>query len=186
VQAATYQSFIDKFAAVAAKQVVGNGLDTKTNMGPLVHERRRNDVDNFVQDAIDRGARCVLGGAPIDGAGFFYPPTLIADLPEQSRLLHEEPFGPVASVVPFDTIDDVIVQANALPFGLAAYAFTTSLRTAHDVADRIESGMVGINTTRISYPETPFGGVKESGYGSEGGIEGLDAYLVTKSVSLAL
>ncbi|MFN5992944.1 MAG: NAD-dependent succinate-semialdehyde dehydrogenase [Betaproteobacteria bacterium] len=186
VQAATYQSFIDKFAAVAAKQVVGNGLDTKTNMGPLVHERRRNDVDKFVQDAIDRGARCVLGGAPIDGAGFFYPTTLIADLPEQSRLLHEEPFGPVASVVPFDTIDDVIVQANALPFGLAAYAFTTSLRTAHDVADRIESGMVGINTTRISYPETPFGGVKESGYGSEGGIEGLDAYLVTKSVSLAL
>jgi succinate-semialdehyde dehydrogenase/glutarate-semialdehyde dehydrogenase len=100
--------------------------------------------------------------------------------------LHEEPFGPIASVVPFDTIDDVIRNANALPFGLAAYAFTSSLRTAHEVADRIESGMVGINTTRISYPETPFGGVKESGYGSEGGIEGLDAYLVTKSVSISL
>jgi len=139
-----------------------------------------------VQDAVDRGAKCAFGGGLIDGPGFFYRPTVIADLPTEARLLHEEPFGPIASVVPFDTIDEVISNANALPFGLAAYAFTTSLRTAHEVADRIESGMVGINTTRISYSETPFGGVKESGYGSEGGMEGLDAYLVTKSVSISL
>ncbi|MFO0323921.1 MAG: NAD-dependent succinate-semialdehyde dehydrogenase [Burkholderiales bacterium] len=186
VQASTYQAFIDKFTAVAAKQVVGNGLDSGTTMGPLVHERRRSDVDKFVQDAVDRGAKCAFGGGPIDGPGFFYRPTVIADLPTEARLLHEEPFGPIASVVPFDTMDEVVSNANALPFGLAAYAFTTSLKTAHEVADRIESGMVGINTTRISYPETPFGGVKESGYGSEGGMEGLDAYLVTKSVCISL
>jgi succinate-semialdehyde dehydrogenase/glutarate-semialdehyde dehydrogenase len=186
VQAGVYKSFTEKLADAAAKQIVGNGLEPTTTMGPLVHQRRRSEVDNFVQDALDRGAKCAVGGKSIDGPGFFYRPTVIADLPAESRLLHEEPFGPVASVVPFETTEAVLTRANALPFGLAAYAFTRSLRTAHEVAERIESGMLGINTTRISYAETPFGGVKESGYGSEGGIEGLDAYLVTKSVSLSL
>jgi succinate-semialdehyde dehydrogenase/glutarate-semialdehyde dehydrogenase len=186
VHASVYASFTEKMTDAASKLVVGNGLAATTTMGPLVHQRRRADVDKFVQDAIDRGATCAFGGAPIEGPGFFYRPTVIADLPDESRLLHEEPFGPIASIVPFETKDEVLRRANALPFGLAAYAFTKSLRTAHEVVEGIESGMVGINTTRVSYAETPFGGVKESGYGSEGGIEGLDAYLVTKSVSLAL
>jgi len=186
VHAARASEFIEKMSVLAEKQVVGDGINPATTMGPLIHARRLADVGTFVNDALDRGASASTGGKRLERAGFFYAPTVISNLPRDSKLLNEEPFGPVASIVSFDSFDEVVGRANALPFGLAAYAFTQSLKTANDIADSIESGMVGVNTTRISYPETPFGGVKESGYGSEGGIEGLDAYLVTKSVSYSL
>lgn len=183
VQKGSYDKFLAKFTDVLKGIKVGNGLDDGVEMGPLAHERRVPAIARFVEDARKRGAKVVLGGDPIEGKGFFFPPTVITDLQDDSMLMTEEPFGPIAPVVPFDTLDEVLARANSLPFGLSSYVFTNSLQTATKVSNGIESGMVNINHFGSALPETPFGGVKDSGIGSEGGSETFDGYLVTKFVT---
>jgi succinate-semialdehyde dehydrogenase/glutarate-semialdehyde dehydrogenase len=142
-------------------------------------------MESFVNDARDRGGKIVAGGNRRGNQGYFFEPTVITDVPDDCKVMTQEPFGPLAPVVPFKSFDEVVERANSLPFGLAAYAFTGSAQTANLIGDALQSGMVGVNSIAISTPETPFGGVKESGYGSEGGIEGLQAYLNTKFISQA-
>ena len=181
VQQSIYDRFVDGFAARTAKVQIGNGLDAATNMGPLANPRRPSAVGALVEDARAKGARVMAGGAPEKG-GYFFQPTLLADVPLDADIMSNEPFGPVAVCRPFETFDDVIEQANSLPYGLAAFAFTENGRRANLIGDALESGMVGINTFGISGNDAPFGGIKESGFGSEGGPEGLDGYYVTKAI----
>lgn len=162
---------------------VGDGLAEGVEMGPLAHERRVPTMSKFVEDAVSRGGKVLVGGNPLEGDGFFFPPTVITGLPDDSMLMTQEPFGPVAPVVPFDDPEEVIRKANSLPFGLSSYVFTNSLQTATKVSNALEAGMVNINHFGSALPETPFGGVKESGIGSEGGSETFDGYLVTKFVT---
>jgi len=183
VQKKAYDKFLAAFTDTLAGIKVGDGMVEGTDMGPLAHERRIPAISRFVEDARQRGGKVVLGGDPISGSGFFFPPTVITDLPEDSMLMTQEPFGPVAPVVPFDNIDEVIARANSLPFGLSSYVFTNSLQTATKVSNELEAGMVNINHFGSALPETPFGGIKESGIGSEGGSETFDGYLVTKFVT---
>src|SRR6185369_14815725 len=138
--------------------------------------------DALVQDACRHGARRLLGGERPAGGGFFYPPTVLADVPDTARAMNEEPFGPVALIAAFDDTDEALARANRLPYGLAAYAFTRSAATAQRVAAELESGMVGINTTSIASADSPFVGVKHSGHGAEDGPEGLESYLMTKAI----
>jgi len=140
-------------------------------------------MEAIVNDAKSRGGKLQAGGTRHGNQGFFFEPTVITDVPDDSKIMTVEPFGPIAPIVPFKTFDEVVERANSLEYGLAAYAFTSSSATANAIGDAIQSGMIGINSVAISTPETPFGGVKESGHGSEGGIEGLGAYLVTKFIS---
>ena len=153
-------------------------------MGPLANKRRPEAVGALVDDAKAKGARVMAGGGPGD-SGFFFQPTLLADVPNEAEIMNEEPFGPVAVSRAFDTFDEAIEQANRLPYGLAAFAFTENARRANRLGDAIESGMVGINTFAISGADTPFGGVKDSGFGSEGGKEGLETYQVVKAIHQA-
>ncbi|MBY8976174.1 NAD-dependent succinate-semialdehyde dehydrogenase [Rhodobacteraceae bacterium NNCM2] len=183
VQENVYSKFVDGFAEVASGLKVGDGLDEGVQMGPLVAERRLDVMQGWVSDATDKGARVVAGGERMGNKGFFWQPTVLADVPEEARIMTEEPFGPVAPVTPFKGIDDVLERANALPFGLASYVFTTDGKKAKMMEQQLEAGLVGVNHPGVSMPETPFGGVNESGYGSEGGIEGLDAFLRTKFVT---
>jgi len=162
---------------------VGNGLDNGVRMGPLAHDRRRPAVAALIDEAVARGARALAGGHALPGKGYFYAPTVLADVPDTARIMNEEPFGPVAVLQPFREFDEVIRQANRLPYGLAAYAFTQNSRRVNLLGEQIESGMLGINSFTIAAPEAPFGGVKESGHGSEEGIEGLDSCLVTKFIT---
>ena len=149
----------------------------------MANARRIDAMDSFVADAKNRGGKIVTGGKRRGNQGYFYEPTVITEVPDDSKIMTQEPFGPVAPIVTFKTFDEVVQRANSLEFGLAAYAFTSSSATAAAIGDAIESGMVGVNSVMVSTPETPFGGVKESGHGSEGGIEGLSAYLNTKFIS---
>ena len=158
-------------------------MDRETTMGPLANPRRLAAMDQFVGDAETNGARVVTGGQSNGGPGNFWQPTLLADVPNAARIMNEEPFGPVAVTQRFAGFDEVVEQANRLPYGLAAYAWTRSARTMADIGDAIEAGMIGINFTQLTGPETPFGGVKESGHGSEGGTEGLEAYLLHKYIA---
>ncbi len=183
VQEKVFDKFADKFIDIAKSLKVGNGLESGTQMGPLANVRRINAMEAIVADAQGNGAKIQAGGKRIGNQGYFFQPTVVTNVDEKSKLMRDEPFGPVAPIVPFKTFDEVVKRANALEYGLAAYAFTHSTTTATAVADALESGMVGVNHLGISLPETPFGGVKESGYGHEGGIEGLDAYLITKFVT---
>jgi succinate-semialdehyde dehydrogenase/glutarate-semialdehyde dehydrogenase len=181
VQERIYDRFVQGFAERTAKVATGHGLDTGTQMGPLANVRRPDAIEALVDDARKAGARVMAGGERGEG-GFFYRPTLLADVPDSAAIMANEPFGPVAAAAPFTTLDDAIEKANRLPFGLAAFAFTDSLKNANVVADAIEAGMVGINSFAISAVDAPFGGVKDSGFGSEGGLEGMDSYLVTKAI----
>jgi succinate-semialdehyde dehydrogenase/glutarate-semialdehyde dehydrogenase len=176
-------AFVDAFVAAMGAVKVGDGQDSGVQMGPMVSERRRAGVHRLVADAIDRGANVVLGGEPAPGPGFFYPPTVLTDVPADAALLHEEPFGPVAPITGFDDIDQALAIANALPYGLAAYGFTDSAATAERLIAGFEAGILSINHCGGSVPQAPSGGVKDSGYGREGGHEGLSGYLVTKRVS---
>ena len=182
VQENNYDRFVKRFADYAKGLKLGDGLTDGTTMGPLANPRRLDAMEGFVADAKKRGAEILAGGARHGNQGFFFAPTVVANIPDDSRLMTEEPFGPVAPITPFKTFDEVVARANALPFGLAAYTFTSSTRTANLISDALESGMVGVNSLAISTPETPFGGMKESGYGHEGGIEGLEAYTQKKLV----
>ncbi|MEM6932131.1 MAG: NAD-dependent succinate-semialdehyde dehydrogenase [Pseudomonadota bacterium] len=183
VQENVYSKFVDGFAEVANGLTVGNGLDDGVQMGPLVAERRMDVMQGWVSDATDKGATVVAGGERLGNKGWFWKPTVMKDVPEDARILTEEPFGPVAPVMPFKAMDDVLERANSLPFGLASYVFTTDGKKAAMMGEQLEAGLVGVNHPGVSMPETPFGGVNESGYGSEGGIEGLEAYLRTKFVT---
>ena len=178
-----HDRFVEGFAAAAARIKTGDGMDPATTMGPLANNRRVAAMEALVADAVDHGAGLRLGGNPGGNRGYFFEPTVLTDVPASARIMNEEPFGPVAVTARFRSLDEVIEQANRLPFGLASYAFTQDSRIASALADRVEAGMLGINNVAINMPETPFGGVKQSGYGSEGGSEGMDAYLVTKTVS---
>ena len=184
VQSGIYDAFINGFAERTAKVKVGNGLDEGTKMGPLANKRRPDAIDALVQDAKTKGARVMAGGERGD-SGFFFQPTLLADVPNTADIMNDEPFGPVAVSRSFDTFDEVIGEANRLPYGLAAFAFTENGRRANLIGDLVESGMVGINTFAISVADAPFGGVKDSGFGSEGGKEGLESYQVVKAVHQA-
>jgi succinate-semialdehyde dehydrogenase/glutarate-semialdehyde dehydrogenase len=184
VQEAIYDKFVAGFAERARGVKTGHGLDAETKMGPLANSRRPGAIEALVDDAAAKGAR-VLAGGKRGGSGFFFEPTLLADVPDSADIMSNEPFGPVAVTAPFSTLEDAVAKANRLPFGLAAFAFTEGLRTANLLGDGIESGMVGINTFAISTADAPFGGVKDSGFGSEGGIEGMDSYLVTKAIHMA-
>jgi acyl-CoA reductase-like NAD-dependent aldehyde dehydrogenase len=183
VQEGVYERFVADFVGRTQALKVGDGLLPDTKMGPLAQPRRVGAVGGFIDDARERGATVLLGGAPIPGVGNFFSPTVITDIPEDSRLMTEEPFGPVAGIVRFKTVDEVLKRANSLPFGLAAYAFTGSNRNAHALSTGLEAGMVTINHLGLALAETPFGGIKDSGVGSEGGTETYDGYLNTKFVT---
>jgi succinate-semialdehyde dehydrogenase/glutarate-semialdehyde dehydrogenase len=182
-----HESIYERFAAGFAERtrgwVVGNGLDAKTRMGPLAHARRIPFVDALIKEAVASGATLLTGGERLPGKGYFYAPTVLRDVPETARIMNEEPFGPVALINSFKTFEEAIARANRLPFGLAAYAFTQSAKRVNLLGEQLEAGMVALNSFLVSVPESPFGGVKESGHGSEEGIEGLEACLVTKFIS---
>jgi succinate-semialdehyde dehydrogenase / glutarate-semialdehyde dehydrogenase len=183
VQEPVYDRFLARFTEYAKSLKLGDGLEKGVTMGPLANSRRIDAMETFVNDAKERGGKIVTGGARHGNQGYFYEPTVITNVPDDSKIMTQEPFGPLAPVVTFKTLDEVVERANSLPFGLAAYTFTGSAQTANKMGDALQSGMVGVNSIAVSTPETPFGGVKESGYGSEGGIEGLQAYLSTKFIS---
>ena len=174
------------FSAAAAALRLGPGLDAATQMGPLTHARRIEDMERFVADAREQGARILTGGRRVDRPGFFFEPTVIADAPAASRVMRIEPFGPIAVIQPFDALDEAIAAANALDYGLGAYAFTRDLEVAHHLGEAIEAGMVGINELAIASAEMPFGGVKESGMGREGGALGIRDYLEPKFIKTRL
>ncbi|CAG9169086.1 Alpha-ketoglutaric semialdehyde dehydrogenase 1 [Cupriavidus laharis] len=182
VQEAVYAKFVDKFVAAAKAVRVGSGLDKSTRMGPLANARRAEAMTGFVADAVQKGARVELGGSRSGQQGFMFEPTVLSSVSQHARLWNEEPFGPVAAIAPFDAIDDAIAEANRLPYALAAYGFTRSGVIARRLAQEVETGMLAINSISLGLPEMPFGGIKDSGYGSEGGAEALESYLNTKLV----
>ena len=184
VQSGIYDRFEKAFTERAQKISVGDGFDS-VDMGPLANPRRPSAVGAMIEDARTRGADVRLGGERRGEKGFFFDPTVLSHVPLDANIMNEEPFGPVAVMRPFDTLEEAIEQANRLPLGLAAYAFTESLRTANIVGDKIEAGMVAINNLTVSPGDAPFGGVKESGHGSEDGPDGLKAYMVTKAIHQA-
>ena len=183
VQAKLFDRFMARFIDKASKIKVGSGLDPETRMGPLAHERRVPAMMEFVEDATARGGRVEVGGSRIGSRGYFFQPTVISNPPDDSKVMTLEPFGPIAPCVPFTDLDDAIRRANSLPYGLSAYAFTTSTRSALRIQNELESGIININHFGQALPETPFGGVKDSGIGSEGGTETFDGYLTTKFVT---
>lgn len=185
VQERVYDRFVDGFVAASKALKVGDGLDPETQMGPLVHGRRIEAMEAFVADAEAAGARLLAGGSRIGNRGHFFEPTVFADVPLDARLMNEEPFGPIAAIRRFSDDEEALSEANRLPYGLAAYAYTRSGARAARIGAGVEAGMVSINHHGIALPETPFGGVKDSGYGSEGGSEAIEAYLTTKFVTQA-
>jgi succinate-semialdehyde dehydrogenase/glutarate-semialdehyde dehydrogenase len=185
VQEPSYKKFLARFSEYANNIKIGDGLEKGNTMGPLANPRRLDAMEAIVNDCKSRGATIVTGGKRHGNQGFFFEPTVVTEIAEDSQLMTVEPFGPIAPIVTFKDFDEVVERANSLPHGLAAYAFTGSSATANAIGDALQSGMVGVNSVAISTPETPFGGVKESGYGSEGGIEGLEAYTSRKFISQA-
>lgn len=183
VHESLYAKFVDAFVSAASAIQVGDGLQPDTRMGPLANSRRVEAMQSFVDDAVGKGAKLALGGKRIGTTGYFFEPTVLTEVPAHARVLNEEPFGPLAPIVPFSNFDDVVAEANRLPYGLAAYAFTRSLKTASAIGAAIESGMVSINHFGLALPEVPFGGIKDSGFGTEGGSEAIAAYLNTKFVT---
>ncbi|WP_298966937.1 NAD-dependent succinate-semialdehyde dehydrogenase [uncultured Methylobacterium sp.] len=185
VHDSVFDAFVDGFVGFSRNLKVGNGLEQGVTMGPLAHGRRIEAMEGFVADAEQRGATLHTGGKRIGNQGNFFEPTVFTDLPLDSRIMNEEPFGPIAAIQRFSDDEEAFAEANRLPYGLAAYAYTRSAETATKLATRVESGMMSINHHGIALPETPFGGVKDSGYGSEGGSEAIEAYLNTKFVTQA-
>ena len=185
VQEPVYDAFVEQFTARVKAAKVGDGLESGTTMGPLANPRRIAAMESFIGDAAKHGARVRTGGNRIGNKGNFFEPTVLTDVPLDARIMNEEPFGPVAVISRFGSFDDAVTEANRLPFGLASYAYTRSARTANAIAAAVEAGMMSINHHGLALPEVPFGGVKDSGYGSEGGLEAIEAYLNTKFVSQA-
>ncbi len=185
VQEKVYDNFVEQFIGYAKKLKVGDGLEAGTTMGPLANARRVAAMESFIADATQHGAKLRTGGSRIGNKGNFFEPTVLTDVPRDARVMNEEPFGPLAVIAPFAGFDEVVTEANRLPFGLASYAFTRSAKTANAIAAAVEAGMMSINHHGLALPEVPFGGVKDSGFGSEGGLEAIESYLNTKFVSQA-
>jgi len=183
VQEAIYDRFTNAFGEKVKQIKVGDGLDPDSQMGPVANDRRLAAMDVLIADAKAKGARLVAGGSRIGNRGYFHELTVLADVPDNAQAMNEEPFGPLALLSPVKTLDEAIGKANSLPYGLAAYAFTRSARNVDQLAERVEVGNLSINHLTASFAETPFGGVKDSGYGREGGTEGLECYTVAKNVS---
>ncbi|WP_322883616.1 NAD-dependent succinate-semialdehyde dehydrogenase (plasmid) [Sinorhizobium medicae] len=183
VQEQVYDEFLEAFTSAAKAVKVGNGLHEGVEMGPLANERRIPALEVVVQDAVDRGATLTTGGRRIGNVGNFYEPTVLSRVPTEARLMNEEPFGPIASFNSFRTSSEAINEANRLPYGLASYVFTKSSDVIQQIGTRIEAGMVTINHVGLSLPEVPFGGIKDSGHGTEGGSEAINAYLITRFVT---
>jgi succinate-semialdehyde dehydrogenase/glutarate-semialdehyde dehydrogenase len=183
-----HESIRNEFAAALVKHAkglkVGDGMADGIQMGPLANPRRVTAMAEFTQDAVERGAQVAAGGERIGQSGNFWAPTVLVDVPLEAKVFNDEPFGPMAAIRSFNTLDEAIAEANRLPYGLAGYAYTRSLKYAHALSQRLEVGMLWINQPAAPWPEMPFGGLKDSGYGSEGGPEALEAYLNTRSVSI--
>lgn len=186
IQDGVHDKFVSAFTDIAKNIKVGNGLEDGTQMGPLANERRITALEDLIADAVSAGAEVKTGGRRIGNKGNFFEPTVIANVPKTARIMNEEPFGPIAVFSRFSTLDEVIEEANRLPFGLASYAFTGSGETAQHLGLRIEAGMTTINHNGLALPEVPFGGIKDSGHGTEGGSEAIEAYLSTKFVTQSL
>jgi succinate-semialdehyde dehydrogenase/glutarate-semialdehyde dehydrogenase len=178
----------DRFAEELAKRMgalkIGRGVDDGVDVGPLIDDDQRGKVNELVEDAVDKGARVVVGGQSVDGAGYFYEPTVLAGVPGEARALREEIFGPVAPVTPFESEEEAIAAANDTEYGLVAYVFTRDVKRAFRVCEGLETGMIGLNQGMVSNAGAPFGGVKQSGIGREGGNEGVNEYLETKYVAV--
>jgi succinate-semialdehyde dehydrogenase/glutarate-semialdehyde dehydrogenase len=183
VHESIYDRFCATFAARAKEVKVGNGLDSSNEMGPLANSRRIDAMEALIADARAKGADVLAGGSRLGNRGYFFPLTVLANVPDEALAMQREPFGPLALINPVSSLEQAIEKANALPYGLAAYAFTQSARNADRLADEVEVGNLSINNFVASIAETPFGGVKDSGYGREGGSEGLSHYTVVKNVS---
>jgi succinate-semialdehyde dehydrogenase/glutarate-semialdehyde dehydrogenase len=183
VEEPVYEEFVAGFTKAAAAIKVGNGMDPATVMGPLANERRLAAMQALVADGVKCGAKVTTGGERIGNKGYFFAPTVLRDVPLNARAMNEEPFGPVALMRPFGTIEEALQEANRLPYGLASYAYTGSTDTAERVARGIECGMLTVNHHGLGLPELPFGGIKESGHGTEGGVDALSDYQVTKVFS---
>lgn len=183
VHEALYDRFVDGFTEATKQIKVGNGLDEGVRMGPLANHRRVEAMEALTADAVAHGAKVTTGGERIGNKGYFFQPTVLTNVPLSARIMNEEPFGPVVPISSFSSRDAVIEEANRLPYGLAAYAYTRSAANATEFSRRVESGMVSINHHGLALPEVPFGGIKDSGYGSEGGTEAMEAYVNTKFVT---
>jgi len=185
VQNSVFDRFLEGFTAAAGALRVGDGMTPGTQMGPLANPRRVQAMEALIADAVQKGAEVRTGGKRIGNKGNFFEPTVLTGATPEMRVMNEEPFGPLAVVAPFHGFDDVVEEANRLPFGLASYAFTRSAKTAASIGAALEAGMVTINHIGLALPEVPFGGVKDSGYGSEGGMEAIEGYLNIKFVTQA-
>ncbi|MBB4349394.1 NAD-dependent succinate-semialdehyde dehydrogenase [Aliirhizobium cellulosilyticum] len=185
IQEGIYDKFVSAFVDRTKALNIGNGLNPETDVGPMANQRRLSATSELVEDAISKGAKIRTGGPSERNAGYYWNPTVITDLSPDARLMNEEPFSPIAMLAPFGSMEDALVEANRLPYGLAAYVFTRSHKTAYEVTSNVEVAMFGVNQYSITVAETPFGGIKESGFGSEGGIEGLQGYMVNKYTSEA-
>ena len=183
VQRGIYDRFVAALRAEAEKISPDAGIEPGTSMGPLVSQRRVEAITSIIAEAVAAGATVLTGGERIDRPGYFYRPTLLENVPLAARIQNEEPFGPVALLSAFDDIEDAVAEANRLPYGLAAYAYTTSIRTSQILQNDLETGMLAINHTKLALPELPLGGIKDSGFGSEGGPEAIESYVFTKVVT---
>jgi succinate-semialdehyde dehydrogenase/glutarate-semialdehyde dehydrogenase len=185
-----HESVAEEFARRLAERMgamkVGRGTDPDVQVGPLINEEQRAKVEELVADAVAQGARALIGGKRLDAPGYFYEPTVLVDVPGDARLLREEIFGPVAPIATFSTEEQALAAANRTEYGLVAYLYTRDLDRAIRVCEGIESGMVGLNQGVVSNPAAPFGGVKHSGFGREGGFEGIGEYLETKYVAMGV
>lgn len=186
IQRNVYDRFVTHFVSVVKTLKIGTAFEEGVQGSPMANERRLDASEAMVKDAVQHGAELLVGGHRVDRPGYFYAPTVLSNVPESALIMNAEPFAPIVPFAPFDTIEEVLERANRLEFGLAAYAFTTSDARALQLSNGIEAGMVGINSMLVSGPEVPFGGVKQSGIGSENGIEGVQAYLVTKFIQQAV
>jgi succinate-semialdehyde dehydrogenase/glutarate-semialdehyde dehydrogenase len=184
VQRSVAEAFAAKLGERMGALKVGRGTEDGVQVGPMIDGKGLGKIVDLVSDAVANGARIAVGGAKAEGPGYFYPPTVLTDVPQDSRLNHEEIFGPVAPISVFDTEDEALAAANATEFGLVNYVFTENLNRALRVAERLESGMIGLNTGLVSNPAAPFGGIKESGLGREGGTVGIEEFLELKYVAI--
>src|SRR5699024_3627113 len=180
------ERFSEKLTERMREMTYGRGVDEGTKVGQMIDQDQQSKVQELVEDAVGSGAKVLLGGEPVEGQGYFYPPTVLTDVPREARMWDEEIFGPVAPITPFDDEDEVIRWVNATEYGLVNYVFTEGLDRALRVAEAMESGMVGVNQGVVSNPAAPFGGVKESGLGREGGDVGIDEFLETKYVGISM
>jgi succinate-semialdehyde dehydrogenase/glutarate-semialdehyde dehydrogenase len=177
VEQPLYKDFVAGVTEAASKLRVGDGMNGDTQMGPLTTAGQLSKIEALAADAVQRGAKIETGGSRIGNRGYFFQPTVLSGMTPEMDAMNEEPFGPLMLVMPVEDIDAALAEANRLPYGLASYAFTNSLSTERKISERINAGMLGLNHYVMAMPETPFGGVGDSGMGSEGGIEGMDAYL---------